>query len=142
MCDYQATLKFNLSRHVKNVHQKSENITCSECNKSIQKEYLKRHMRMFHSGEQTLFNCKVCTYQSIHQYAVNSHVRNVHQKLQKINDTLHLHGLSSLLSEYYAVIDRNDSLGVREIHLAPTYSKFIPHKKFALLDSSHSWHTD
>ena len=81
MCDYQATLKFNLSRHVKNVHQKSENITCSECNKSIQKEYLKRHMRMFHSGEQTLFNCKVCTYQSIHQYAVNSHVRNVHQKL-------------------------------------------------------------
>ena len=65
MCDYQATLKFNLSRHVKNVYQKSENISCSECNKSIQKEYLKRHMRMFHSGEQTLFNCKVCTYQSI-----------------------------------------------------------------------------
>ena len=45
LCDYQATLKGNLSTHVKNVHQKSENINCSECNKSFQKRYLKRHMK-------------------------------------------------------------------------------------------------
>ena len=80
LCDYQATQKGDLSRHVKNVHQKSENSHCSECNKSIQKKYLKRHMKIFHSGEQTLFNCKVCTFQSIHQDAVSKHVRNVHQK--------------------------------------------------------------
>ena len=39
-CDYQATQKRNLSRHIKIVHQKSENITCTDCNKSIQKKNL------------------------------------------------------------------------------------------------------
>ena len=77
----KTTHKNSLSRHVKNVHKKSENINCSECNKSIQKGNLKQHMKLFHSGEQTLYNCKVCTYQSKHQYDVNKHVRNVHQKL-------------------------------------------------------------
>ena len=81
MCDYQATLKFNLSRHVKNVHQKSENINCSECNQYVQKVNLKRHIKVFHSGEQTLYNCKVCTFQSIHESSVSKHVRNIHQKL-------------------------------------------------------------
>ena len=51
ICDYQATQKGSLSTHVKNVHQKSENINCSKCNKSIQKMNLKRHLKMFHSGD-------------------------------------------------------------------------------------------
>ena len=66
---------------MKNVHQKSENINCNECNISIQKVSLKGHMKKFHSGEQTLNNCKVCTFQSIHQGSLSIHVRNVHQKL-------------------------------------------------------------
>ena len=85
ICDYQATENGSLSRHVKNVHQKSENMNCSECNKSIQKVSLKKHMKMFHSEEQTLYNCKLCTFQSIQQSAVNKHVRNVHQKSENIN---------------------------------------------------------
>ena len=80
LCDYQATQIFNLSRHVKNFHQKSENINCSECNKYIQKRYLKRHMHKFHSGEQTLYNCTVCTFQTIHQESLSKHFRNAHQK--------------------------------------------------------------
>ena len=82
MCDFQATRKGDLSRHVTNVHQKSENNKCSECNKTIQKSYLKRHMKMFHSGKQTLYNCNLCTYQSKHQGALSNHVKNVHQKLK------------------------------------------------------------
>ena len=81
ICGYQATEKGFLTRHIKNVHQNSENIDCSECNKSIQKISLKRHMKMLHSGEQTLYYCKICTYQSKYQFAVNKHVQNVHQKL-------------------------------------------------------------
>ena len=80
MCVYEATVKSDLSKHIENVHQKTENITCSECNKSLQKVSLKMHMKMFHSGEQTVYNCKVCIYQSVYQYAVNRHVKNVHQK--------------------------------------------------------------
>ena len=56
LCDHQATHKGSLSTHIKNVHQKSENTKCSECNISIQKRNLRRHMKMFHSGEQTLYN--------------------------------------------------------------------------------------
>ena len=36
---------------------------------------------MLHSGEQTLYYCKICTYQSKYQFAVNKHVQNVHHKL-------------------------------------------------------------
>ena len=74
-------IKSSLSRHVKNVHQKSENINCTECNVSIQKIGLKIHMKKFHSADQTLYNCRVCTFQSIHQGAVSKDIRNVHQKL-------------------------------------------------------------
>ena len=83
ICGYQATQKGSLSKHFKNVHQKSENINCSECNKSIQKGSLKQHMKIFHSGEQTLYNCKVCPFQSIHQGAVIKHVKNIHQTCRK-----------------------------------------------------------
>ena len=89
ICDYPATQKGDLSRHIKNVHQKSENINCSECNQYVQKVNLKRHIKVFHSGEQTLYNCKVCTFQSIHQYALNRHVRKVHQKSANQEFALH-----------------------------------------------------
>ena len=65
ICDYQATYKSHLSRHVKNIHQKNENIIiCTECNKSLQKWSLPQHMKMFHSGEQTQYNCKICTFKT------------------------------------------------------------------------------
>ena len=51
ICDYQASHKNNLSSHV-NIHQKIENINCTECNKSIKKTGLKKHMKLLHSGEQ------------------------------------------------------------------------------------------
>ena len=84
ICDYQATQKSHLSRHVKNVHQKSDNINCSECNKHIKKMSLKIHMKNFHSGEQTLYYCKICTFQSIHQGALSTHVKNIHQNAGSI----------------------------------------------------------
>ena len=39
-------------------------------------------MKLFHSAEQTLYNCKVCTFQSKHQSNLNTHVGNVHQKFR------------------------------------------------------------
>ena len=82
ICEFQATQKVGLSRHIKNVHEKSENINC-ECNKSIQRRYLKQHMKLFHSAEQTLYSCNLCTYQSIQQSAVKQHALKVHQKYRK-----------------------------------------------------------
>ena len=79
ICNYEARCKSTLSTHVKNVHQKSEQIICTECNKSIQKEYLPQHMKLLHTAEQTQYNCKICNFQTIHPGGVKKHVKNVHQ---------------------------------------------------------------
>ena len=42
--------------HVQNVHQKSDNGICTECNKSIKQRNLNQHLKMFHSGEQPNFS--------------------------------------------------------------------------------------
>ena len=79
--DYQATSSSNLSSHVKNVHEKSEYIICTECNKHIQKRNLSTHIKMFHSaGEPTQYNCKFCTFQANYPSYVKTHAKKVHQK--------------------------------------------------------------
>ena len=84
MCYYQAPVKGELYRHVKRVHQKSENITCTECNKSMQKNSLTTHLKLLHSKkEQSQYYCKVCTFQSIRKGTLKRHVKNVHQKSSK-----------------------------------------------------------
>ena len=70
---------------IKNVHQNSENINCTECNKSIQKSYVTTHIKLFHSGEKPKYSCKVCTFQTIHSNGVSKHVKNVHQKKGSIH---------------------------------------------------------
>ena len=83
ICDYQFSHKRSLSTHVQNVHQKSDNINCTECNKSIQKRCLTQHMKVFHTGEQTQFNCNICTFVTIHKYYLYTHVKGVHKKDRK-----------------------------------------------------------
>ena len=80
ICEYQATTKGHLSTHVKNVHQRSENIVCRECNKSIQKKNLTKHIKLFHSEKQTHYKCKICKFKTIHTDGVKKHVKNVHPK--------------------------------------------------------------
>lgn len=58
LCDYEATVRSSLSEHITNIHQKSENMTCTEYFKSIQKRRLTRQMKNFHSGEQPKYDCQ------------------------------------------------------------------------------------
>ena len=83
LCDYQATQEGNLSSHVKNVHQKTANLICNECNKSIQKKYLSTHMKLLHSGEQPQYKCKICTFETLHSNSLKIHVKNIHQRAYK-----------------------------------------------------------
>ena len=46
MFDYEATEKGNLSKHIRKVHQTSENINCTECNKSVKASSMKSHMKL------------------------------------------------------------------------------------------------
>ena len=49
MCNYKATAINNLSRHSLHVHEKRENINCSECNKTVKKWSLYSHMKTYHT---------------------------------------------------------------------------------------------
>ena len=53
ICNYEASKKSHLSQHDENVHQNSEKIMFTECNKSIQKRSLSGHMKTYHSEEQS-----------------------------------------------------------------------------------------
>ena len=79
ICPYQATQKSSLSCHVKNVHNKNERVICTECYKSLQKDSLHLHRKLFHSGEQPKLSCKICTYKTICQSNLNKHIKSVHQ---------------------------------------------------------------
>ena len=76
-CDYEAPTKPGLQRHVRNVHQKSENINCQECSKTIQKPSLKKHMKLIHSVEPPKLSCKICIFQTIHRNNLNAHIKKV-----------------------------------------------------------------
>ena len=65
--------------HVKNVHQKSGKIACSECNKSMKKENMGRHMKNIHSGKQDQFQCKLCTFKTIYSESLRGHIKYKHQ---------------------------------------------------------------
>ena len=41
-------------------------------------------MKIFHSEDQTLFNCKICAFQTIYPRYVKKHVEMVHQKIENL----------------------------------------------------------
>ena len=47
LCKFQTTYKSSLTEHIEYRHLKSENEICTECNKSVQKRYMTKHMRRF-----------------------------------------------------------------------------------------------
>ena len=80
ICDYEATRRLHLTKHIKNVHEKSEIVNCTECNKSMNKQSLKIHTKIFHSGEKPKYNCNLCIFQTNHQGSLSRHIETVHRK--------------------------------------------------------------
>ena len=83
LCDYQATIKSSLATHVRFVHQNSEDVTCVECNKTVKKYHLSKHMKVLHSEKQKKYNCSICSFQTIHQNGLKQHFKGVHLKDEK-----------------------------------------------------------
>ena len=73
LCNYQTPYSNLLANHVQNVHNTGEAHFCPDCNKPILQSYLPIHRKLFHSIEQTQFDCGKCTFQSIHQSSLRRH---------------------------------------------------------------------
>ena len=44
---------------------------------------LPQHNKMFHSGEQIQYDCKLCIYKTIHKKDLMNHTKYVHQKMKR-----------------------------------------------------------
>ena len=84
LCDYKATVKENLHRHVKVVHEVNELIYCSDCDfKTKNKNSLQSHKKLFHSVIQKKFKCNICTFETIHKNHFISHTNNHQLSLEE-----------------------------------------------------------
>ena len=84
LCEYKAKRKCHLNEHFKYMHVKIENEICTECNTSVQKRYLTKHMRRFHSEGQPKFFCKLCTYQTIYKDCMKNHIARKHVNFENV----------------------------------------------------------
>ncbi|KAL3276075.1 hypothetical protein HHI36_020796 [Cryptolaemus montrouzieri] len=72
-CDYQASRKCVLSRHIRRVHLGINNYKCSQCNyQTTVRGALKRHISSVHLGIKS-FKCDHCDYQT----SFKGHLKNI-----------------------------------------------------------------
>ena len=61
LCDYRATTKVNIKRHLQSIHE-GVKYSCKQCEfKATQKKNVKRHVKSVHEGVQ--YNCDLCDYE-------------------------------------------------------------------------------
>ena len=83
LCDSKFKLKGNRDRHFRQVHHKSDSVTCSwsGCDKTFTCERsMQKHVAAIH--QQTMISCPVagCTFASGWREGVKKHVRAIHAK--------------------------------------------------------------
>ena len=79
MCDFKAKSNDYLKVHVENVHNTKEKVICIDCNKTFKKSSITVHRKKFHSEEILKYECKICSYQTIHKASLQKHVKYIHQ---------------------------------------------------------------
>ena len=79
-CNALFKRKSNLTRHIKEVHEKKKPFQCKICNSTFtQKHSLISHIKAIHDGEKP-FKCISCDASFTQKSNLVSHVRVVHEK--------------------------------------------------------------
>ena len=78
LCRYSTFQSGDLLRHMKQVHEAVENVTCTECNKSVKPQCMKQHMRNMHNGERATLTCNMCTFQTKWERSLQIHIERMH----------------------------------------------------------------
>ena len=78
----------NLNSHIRNVHEKIKNHTCSSCGKQFNRlDYLKKHIDIVHNGIKP-FNCKSCPKAFATNTEHNEHLKLMHgDQFGDLNDS-------------------------------------------------------
>ena len=71
--------KFNLTRHIKSVHEENKPYRCSICDHNCSlKSSLKTHIESVHE-EKTMHKCWICAYQCSKKSNLKRHVESLHE---------------------------------------------------------------
>ena len=65
-CSYRATTKWDLTRHIKSIHE-GERFPCDQCSyKATTKPNLTLHINSIHAGE--CYPCDMCDYMPVYEH--------------------------------------------------------------------------
>ena len=79
-CEFKATLKQNLQRHIRSVHE-GQKFSCIFCEyKATYKGNLHRHIKSVHEGQK--FQCPQCEYKATQKVNLQTHIKSVHEGQQ------------------------------------------------------------
>ena len=77
-CDYQATDKSNLNRHIKSMHGVGVKYDCDQCDyHANRQDTLTIHIESKHKGVK--FACNQCDYQAAQRAELNRHIQSQHE---------------------------------------------------------------
>ena len=97
-CDYKASQKSALKRHVKTIHEKRKDFACGQCDfKTTRVSYLKSHVQFAHnrasqegvlqtdikrgtkSRDTKMEKCGLCKFSAISVEAITDHIFSIHE---------------------------------------------------------------
>ena len=80
LCDACFSVKTNLNKHIKYVHEKKKPFECHICDANFaSKQGMNTHTKSVHEGEKP-FKCDICDYISAKKSHVKTHTQSVHEK--------------------------------------------------------------
>lgn len=83
-CDYKCSTKGHLTRHVKAVHDKIQDVECKTCDyKCSDNSNLARHIKQVHDKIKD-FECPTCDYKCSTNGHLKKHIKGVHDRIQDI----------------------------------------------------------
>ena len=84
-CSYQASQKWSINRHIRDVHDKIKNHVCDECGyASSEKNMMERHWDAVHNKGDKKFKCEHCPYSSAKKSMLKYHMISVHNIGEKL----------------------------------------------------------
>ena len=80
LCDACFSVKTNLNKHIKYVHEKKKLFKCNICDINFAYRHgMNFHTKSVHEGEKP-FKCDVCDYSSARKSHLKAHTQSVHEK--------------------------------------------------------------
>ena len=76
LCNYKASLKVSLERHVRHIHTKEKPFSCDQCDyKAAVKHNVDKHIKVVHEKP---FSCQQCPYKTAQKSTLERHFKQFH----------------------------------------------------------------